>query len=212
MSDKFQGKYRISSTRLQNWDYGWNAILFVTICTANRECYFGNIVNGEMILSEIGKLANKYWLEIPEHFSFVILDEYVIMPNHVHGIIAINKPNNGRNNVAVCIDGYDDKRDCRDAINRVSTETNSETETDPLKTGGFAGNKNPMLNNNLSRILRWFKGRVAFESRKIYPVFAWQPRFHDHIIRNDQSFQKISEYINNNPSNWKDGNFHENKQ
>ncbi len=59
-----------------------------------------------------------------------------------------------------------------------------------------------MLNDNLSKIIRWYKGRTSFESRKIHADFAWQPRYHDHIIRNDESFQKISEYIKNNPANW----------
>jgi len=94
MSDKFKGKYRIKSTRLPNWDYGKDAVYFVSICTQNREHYFGEITNGVMQLSEIGKMANKYWLEISEHFPFVELDEFVVMPNHVHGIIIINKPHN----------------------------------------------------------------------------------------------------------------------
>ena len=92
MTEKFQNKYRISSARLQNWDYGSDAAYFVTICTQNREHYFGEIFNGVMQLSEIGEMANKFWLEIPNHFPFVELDEFVVMPNHVHGIIIINKP------------------------------------------------------------------------------------------------------------------------
>jgi len=85
--DKFQNKYRIQTTRLKNWDYGWNASYFVTICTVNRECYFGEIMDGKMHFSEIGAKANEYWLEIPKHFPFVKLDVHVVMPNHVHGII-----------------------------------------------------------------------------------------------------------------------------
>lgn len=92
--EKFKGKYRIPSARLQTWDYGRNAFYFITICTKNREHYFGEIANGQMILSEIGLLANKYWNEIPEHFPFVILDAFVVMPNHVHGIIIIDKADN----------------------------------------------------------------------------------------------------------------------
>jgi REP element-mobilizing transposase RayT len=97
MPDRFRDKYRIPSARLQNWDYGWSAAYFVTICTAHRERYFGEIVAGldneqsTMQLSEIGKIAVSCWQEIPNHFPFVILDEYVVMPNHVHGIIIISK-------------------------------------------------------------------------------------------------------------------------
>jgi REP element-mobilizing transposase RayT len=89
---KFKGKYRIPSARLQTWDYGNNGAYFLTLCTHNRETYFGNIEDGNMLLSEMGQIAQKHWNEIPEHFPFVILDEFIVMPNHVHGIIIIDKP------------------------------------------------------------------------------------------------------------------------
>ena len=95
--EKFKGKYRISSARLQNWDYGWNALYFITICTQNRELFFGEIINHKMQLSEIGELSKKYWFEIPEKFSFIKLDEFVVMPNHIHGIIEIAKTDNKQN-------------------------------------------------------------------------------------------------------------------
>jgi putative transposase len=70
------------------------------------------------------------------------------------------------------------------------------------KTGGFAGSKNPMLNENVSRIIRWYKGRCSFEMRKTNPNFGWQSRFYDHIIRNAASFDRIHNYIEDNPANW----------
>ncbi len=89
--DKFIDKYRIPSSRLQSWDYGANAIYFITICTHHGRCFFGNIEEDKMILNEIGKIAKQYWLDIPKHFPFVILDAHIIMPNHIHGIVIINK-------------------------------------------------------------------------------------------------------------------------
>ena len=87
MPDKFQNKYRIESNRLKNWDYGSNAIYFITICTADREHYFGEIQNNgkDAInrISEIGQITHKYWIEIPKHFSYVELGDFVIMPNHM---------------------------------------------------------------------------------------------------------------------------------
>ncbi len=94
--DLFENKYRISSARLQGWDYSWNGYYFVTICVKDRECIFGRIENGETVLSRIGEIVNQWWQEIPGHFSFVRLDEFVIMPNHVHGIIVINKGNGAK--------------------------------------------------------------------------------------------------------------------
>jgi putative transposase len=91
--EKFEGKYRIPSARWAAWDYGANAAYFVTICTAERTHDFGTITNGKMDLSLLGQSAWDCWREIPIHFPCVELDEFVVMPNHVHGIVVINKPN-----------------------------------------------------------------------------------------------------------------------
>lgn len=94
--DKYQGKYRTSSARLNGWDYGSQGLYFVTICTKDRVQYFGEIkeLSGEAYLqpSEIGEVALNNWLEIPNHYSFVELNQYVVMPDHIHGIIYLNKP------------------------------------------------------------------------------------------------------------------------
>ena len=95
----FKSRYRIPSARLKNWDYGSPGLYFVTINTKNRESYFGEIVSkvetqnfASLRLSPLGMFARQSWNEIPDHFPFIELDEYVIMPDHVHGIILINKP------------------------------------------------------------------------------------------------------------------------
>lgn len=87
---KYKNKYRSTSTRLKHWDYSDNGWYFITICTQNKEHFFGEVIDGEMVLSQIGKIADKFWKEIPNHFKNVILDNHVIMPNHTHGIIIIN--------------------------------------------------------------------------------------------------------------------------
>jgi REP element-mobilizing transposase RayT len=104
---KFQNKYRIPSARAPWWNYGDNAAYFITICTHNRVHYFGEIVGGggrgvetqnfaSLRPTEIGKFAEICWYEIPNHFPFVQLGAFVVMPNHIHGIIAINKPETDR--------------------------------------------------------------------------------------------------------------------
>lgn len=95
---RYKQIYNPKSNRLQNYDYGSNWWYFITICTKNRENYFGEIIDGKMILNEIWKIVEKYYLEIIEHFPFVILDEFVIMPNHIHGIIIIDNEINPVNN------------------------------------------------------------------------------------------------------------------
>mgnify|MGYP000864351402 FL=1 len=82
-------KYNRRSIRLKNYDYSSPGAYFITIVTNNRQYLFGEIVNNEMILNEYGEIANKYWYEIPKHYTNTQLDEYVIMPNHIHGIIFI---------------------------------------------------------------------------------------------------------------------------
>src|SRR4030042_2172704 len=112
MPEKFKNKYTIQSARLSGYDYSQNGMYFITICAKDREEFFGKIENGKMILSDIGKIAEKFWQEIPLHFSFVILDEYIVMPNHTHGIIEIFRNTN---------DNGDFNYGGREAINRVST-------------------------------------------------------------------------------------------
>jgi putative transposase len=85
----FKNKYRIESTRLKGWDYRSAGYYFVTICTQNRVHYFGEVAKGDMRLSIVGEIAARFWTEIPSHHTQVELDEFVVMPNHVHGIIVI---------------------------------------------------------------------------------------------------------------------------
>ena len=98
MMNKYLNKYRIASTRLQTWDYGSKAFYFITICTKNREKYFGEIVTADaqnvasLQPTLIGSIAQRNWKEIPFHFPFVELDEFVVMPNHIHGILFFNPP------------------------------------------------------------------------------------------------------------------------
>ncbi len=201
MVEKFQGKYRIASARLQHWDYGWNAAYFVTICTQNREHYFGEIENGRMQLSEIGEIAQKCWFEIPNHFPFVILDAFVVMPNHVHGIIVINKNDDGN---AAPVETQN--------IASVPIKTQNVASV-PIKTQNIASvpssskNKFGPQSKNLASIIRGFKIGVTKNARTIHADFVWQPRFHDHIIRNNQSHQTIANYIINNPISWKGDKF-----
>lgn len=96
--NKFQNKYRIPSARLQGYDYGSNGMYYVTICTKDRLPYFGKIVSivgtdnyPSLQTTEIGKIAITYWQEIPRHFPFVELDKFVVMPNHIHGILFFNQ-------------------------------------------------------------------------------------------------------------------------
>ena len=96
-------KHHRRSIRLKGFDYTREAAYFVTICTQNQACLFGEIVNGQMCLNDVGEVADICWRAIPEHFPRVVLDAFVIMPNHVHGIIWIgpeNRANVGAKNLS----------------------------------------------------------------------------------------------------------------
>ena len=208
MTELFKNKYRIPSARLTNWDYGSNASYFITICTKDSYCYFGEIVETRFIASSLGKLAEKHWQEIPHHFPYVKLDVFVVMPNHIHGILIIDKSqteneiqNIGEIHLSV------ETQFITSQIIAPNTIKEPIIEQKP-KGGGFAGNINPMLNDNISRIIRWYKGKCTFEMRKIHADFAWQSRFHDHIIRNDESYKHIGQYILDNPARWQDDKFY----
>ena len=95
----FKNKYRINSARLKYWNYGNPGYYFVTICVKGKVCSFGKIKNGIICLSDIGVMAYNCWLEIPQHFSFVKLYNFVVMPNHVHGVIFIGDDKNDYDDV-----------------------------------------------------------------------------------------------------------------
>ncbi len=183
-SDNFKNKYRISSARLAGYDYGNSGFYYVTICTKNKIHYFGEIAETlhatSLQPSRIGEIANQFWKEIPEHFPLVELDEYSIMPNHMHGIIAIEKP-------------YE--KDAPETLYAGSLQSNKMSDISP-KSG------------SLSTVIRSFKSAVTKWCNENNYEFFWQPRFHDHIIRNEKELNNIRQYIIDNPKNWNDDEFY----
>ena len=190
--NRFNNQYRIPSARLQSWDYGWNGSYFITICTKYRKCYFGEVLDRKMQLSHIGILADIFWHEIKNHAKNIMLGDFVVMPNHVHGILILN--NNGH-------DGHDG----RDKACLVSTGTGTEMGME--KSIGQRRFQN-QGGNTISSIVGAYKSAVAKYAHRLGHEFAWQSRFHDHIIHNEKSFNRIMEYIINNPKNWGKGKFH----
>ena len=136
MAEKYQGKYRIASARRPGWDYGTNAAYFVTICTKNRRAFFGDITAGEMALSDIGQWADRYWRAIPTHFPFVRLGAFVVMPNHVHGIVVIDKPETPESRSPIPVETPDSGVYVQDLTNFVvkSVEECDRVATDLLPT------------------------------------------------------------------------------
>lgn len=176
----FRKKYRISSIRQKGYDYSAPGCYFITICVKGNYEYMGKLIqlnpNKKVVkLNNIGEIINYMWLCLPTKYFNIDLGDYIVMPNHIHGIIFIKKP----------------------------TKNYYLLRKLDKKAGGFSGSHNPMFNKSISNIIRWYKSKCSYEIKKYYPTttFKWLPRFYDHIIRNEIEYKKISEYIINNPNN-----------
>jgi putative transposase len=170
----FQNKYRIESARLKEWNYSNPWYYYVTVNTKNHIHFFGKVTNGKMILNELGKIVDEEWRRTKEIRMNIDLDYYIIMPNHIHGIIIIN--------------GVE--------THRVRLEENN------LGINGDACDAS-LPKNCLSDIIRGFKSAATKQIIKNgCPDFAWQPRFYDRIIRNEKELFNIRKYIEENPLRW----------
>ncbi|HOU97139.1 MAG TPA: transposase [Bacteroidales bacterium] len=161
------------SIRLQGYDYSQPGIYFITLCTHNRECLFGKILNGEMRLNEFGKMTQQCWLEIPNHFPHVQLDEYIIMPNHIHGIIVLN-----------------------DIIGVQNIEPQRQNAYQHIIPGSIGS----IIRGFKIGVTKGFK-ILKPDNTDIYVV--WQRNFYEHIIRNNDELNRIRKYIIDNPKKWK---------
>lgn len=183
MKLKYQNKYNAGSSRLQHYDYGSNGAYFITICTQDRENFFGKIVNETMLLSKEGKIIKQEWRKTPKMRKNVVLGEWIIMPNHFHAIINVD---NGR-------DVLKNRRMQKDGKHMRHMQC--------VSTGNAFGPQR----NNLASIIRGFKGSCTKKIREQGNLkFRWQPKFYDRIIRNENELKKITDYIKNNPKNWKE--------
>ncbi|HSW56590.1 MAG TPA: hypothetical protein VLH59_16020 [Ignavibacteriaceae bacterium] len=169
----YKNKYRIETGRLKEWDYSTPWWYYVTICTKNFKCWFGEIINGKMILNKLGKIVEEEWLKTMEIRTNVDLDYYVIMPNHFHGNLIL-----------------------------LDVET-SRWDVSQTKETGHRPVSTQLKPNSLGSIIGQFKSVCTKRIHKLgFTDFQWQPRFYDHIIRNEADLRRIRTYIQNNPLKW----------
>jgi len=197
MCSLFRNRFRNESSRLPGYGYSKSGVYFITICTIKHECYFGKIIDRQMVLSEPGKIAFQKWFEIPYHFPIVILDEFVVMPNHIHGIIII-KP-------AIVVGTLH-----ATSLQQTNATSLQQTNAMSLQQTNVTSQQNQPVKNefmsfispksgSLSSIVRSYKSAVTKNLHTMEPGFSWQPRFYDHIIRSDRELNRIRRYIINNP-------------
>jgi len=234
-------KHHRRSIRLQGYDYSQEGLYFITICCQDRVHLFGRIVDGEMILNGAGSQSQECWQDIPNHFPNVVLHEFVIMPNHIHGIIEFvagannyspnnhshqesnddvtkntNEDNlqivnvlNNENEIAGVI--LIDEIDGRDAIDGIDGR---DVIDGILGAKDFSPLRNVMWwspSKTIGSVVRGFKiGVTKWMRNNTNIVNVWQRNYYDHIIRNEQDYERISEYIKNNPILWKEDRFYDN--
>jgi REP element-mobilizing transposase RayT len=171
--------------RLRNFDYRCECSHYITICTKDRECFLGNIKEGKLEYSPIGDIGNSFWMDIPDHFPYVMLDEYIIMPNHMHGIIKLD---------------YSITRTCIEppigtcqGMSLLSNNPNIRQKQFNKFGHPIPGSVSVIINHFKSAVKRWCN-KNGFEH------FLWQPRFYDHIVNNKNDLIRIKKYIRSNPA------------
>jgi putative transposase len=179
-------KHHRRSIRLPDHDYTSPGAYFVTIRTHQGKLLFGEVVDGEMRLTEWGQLVSDCWLQIPEHFAHVKLDTWVVMPNHLHGILVIINPVVGAQHAA-------------------------PLPPAPLPPAPLPSRRTNIQSGSLGAIVRSFKSAVTRRINRMWgtpgtPV--WQRNYYEHIIRNDAALERIREYIQHNPARWSEDRLH----
>jgi putative transposase len=171
-----------SSARLKTFDYASNAAYFVTVCTFSRDHLFGEIVDGEMQLNAAGQIVAECWDLIPEHFPNVELDAFIVMPDHIHGIVLISQPS--------------DK-------NERGTVVVGATHASPLRPDTALERPNGPKKRSLGSIIGSFKSAASKrinESRGLPGTPIWQRNYWDRVIRDDRELEETRKYILENPA------------
>jgi len=228
------------SPRLKGWDYSRSGKYYVTIVTKLNVCWFGEVVEGEMRYSALGEIARNDWLEIPEHHKHVELGEFIVMPNHVHGILILNAKladtdvqlnvrtaHSHEANVEDPLNvrtAHSHEAHVEDPFNVRTPHARVAQRVDPMKIHsahapearivyplnvrttpkGYFSTISPKQ-DSVSVAIRTYKAAVTTWARENgFVDFGWHGRFHDHVIRNEQDYRRIADYIRSNPRQWND--------
>jgi REP element-mobilizing transposase RayT len=217
--EKFKGKYRIPSNRAQFWDYSKPADYFITINIANRECILGNVDEGKMVLSYFGKIVESEINKIIGYHNRIMFDTWVIMPNHIHLIVTLGKY--GYDNGVSSVGDDNNHNGCIDSSVKTIHELSfpaddaSQSSADPPSIEAFKQYRKQRRNMLIPKILGKFQHQTSKQInllRDTPGVKVWQKDYHDHIIRDIQSYHRIKYYIINNPKNWKGDTFYRPRQ
>lgn len=188
------------SIRLRDFDYTRDGVYFVTICTQHRLALLGEIVDDEMRLNEIGLMVKHWWEELANKFTNVELDEYIIMPNHIHGLIVISSPHPTVVGADLCVcPGQNIEPPVQETKNR-GADIAAPLQATPITV------EKPTL----GRVVRWFKVMTTNEYMRnvkdgkweSFEGKVWQRNYYERIVRNDREWNDTRAYIIHNPAQW----------
>ena len=205
MPEKFKNKYRIASHRKPGWDYSSNGMYFITLVTQHRVCNLGEIIVANIPfvqLSDFGKIVDAQWHNSFDIRNELFLDQYIIMPNHLHAIVVIN------NNESTTVDENDMDDVLHDAETHGRASLPSQTRTfhrSPKSISSFLAGFKSAVNSKIDDYIDEYDLNIPKYNRNNH---FFQPNYHDHIIRKEKSYQNISAYIINNPAKWKGDKFY----
>ena len=185
------------SVRLRGYDYSQPGAYFVTLCTQRMDCLFGTIVGGQMRVSPAGAIVQECWLEIPRHFDHAVLDEFVVMPNHLHGILVFSPGAHHGVPLPAPLHGVPGFRGTRGGVPR------QEAFARPA-----AGSLASVLRLIKQSVTRRVAVGLDVGARLGVPLPIWQRNYYEHIIRNQDELDKIREYIRTNPLRWACDRYH----
>ncbi|MDP4009481.1 MAG: hypothetical protein Q8P53_00660 [Candidatus Shapirobacteria bacterium] len=193
--DLFADKFRVKSARLLNWNYSQSGFYFITICTHNKNKFLGKIVDGQMKLSKAGEIAKQELLKTSEIRKNIKIDDWVIMPNHVHLIMEIkNQPIVETHCMRLKTNSPIINQ--IKPINQNNRELKRDAHSASLRENGFKSRQ------IIPNTIKLFKAAVKSECNRHQLFFTWQARYYDRIIRTEKEYWAIKQYIDNNPKNW----------
>ena len=210
------------SIRLKGYDYSKAGLYYITICTQDRSCLFGDVLDGEMFLNQAGKMIEKWYFKLESKYSDIKCHEMVIMPNHLHCIIENVGPvgTNAEADPRVCLEQnvlgeHIDAEVITVDIEGNHDEVNDEDWAEPDIGQEYIGNnehvgRDEHVGSSLPRVMQWFKTMSTNEyiqgvKTHGWPRFngkLWQRSYHERIIHDEHSYNNISQYIRNNPKKW----------
>jgi len=210
----YRNKYRAESNRWQFWDYSAPASYFITVCVQDRKNILGKIENHKMKLSDAGIIVSDYFAEIPKYHKRIILDEWIVMPNHFHCIIELGDYDfdNGVSDI-----GNGDGNNVVDKIyvDKIHVDKIHEFYLRYKKTKPSENDIKQYRKLRRKMLIPMIMGKFQMQTSKQINIINitpgnknWQNNYNDHVIRNDTEYKRIKQYIKNNPLNWKDDKFY----